>query len=56
MSKVTFTGIGIENFLAIQEASVSLEERGLLLIQGVNEDDPSASSNGAGKSSIADAI
>jgi DNA repair exonuclease SbcCD ATPase subunit len=51
-----FTGIEIENFLAITEGKVSLSDRGLVLIQGENDDDPSASSNGAGKSSMADAV
>jgi DNA repair exonuclease SbcCD ATPase subunit len=35
---------------------VSLEDRGLVLIQGENKADSSANSNGAGKSSIADAL
>lgn len=46
----------IKNFLTIGEASINLDNRGLLLVQGVNEDDSSAISNGAGKSSIVDAI
>lgn len=45
-----------ENFLTIKSAYIELNKRGLLLIQGVNDDDTSASSNGAGKSSIVDAI
>ena len=48
--------ITIENFLTIQSATIELDDRGLLLIQGDNKDDSSADSNGAGKSSIADAI
>jgi DNA repair exonuclease SbcCD ATPase subunit len=50
------TNLKITNFLTIGEASLELDDRGLLLIQGVNKDDPSAESNGAGKSSIADAL
>ncbi len=46
----------ISNFLTIGEAEINLDDRGLLLIQGENEDDSSATSNGAGKSSIVDAI
>lgn len=46
----------IQNFLAIESARLDLEDKGLLLIQGVNNDDPSALSNGSGKSSILDAI
>ena len=48
--------IKILNFLTIGEAKLKLSERGLLLIQGVNEDDSSADSNGSGKSSLADAL
>lgn len=48
--------LGIRNFLTIDYAEVELSNRGLLLIQGKNLDDTSADSNGAGKSSIADAI
>ncbi|MEN3334862.1 MAG: hypothetical protein V7641_4227 [Blastocatellia bacterium] len=46
----------IENFLAITRADILLNSKGLVLVQGENKDDPSASSNGAGKSSIADAL
>jgi DNA repair exonuclease SbcCD ATPase subunit len=46
----------ISNFLIIGEAKINLDNRGLLLVQGENEDDSSANSNGAGKSSIVDAI
>jgi len=46
----------IENFLAITEAKVNLADRGLVVIQGVNHADTSAQSNGAGKSSIPDAL
>lgn len=46
----------IKNFLTIGEAKLELDNRGLLLIVGDNADDSSASSNGAGKSSLVDAI
>lgn len=46
----------IRNFLSIQEADLTLGNQGLVLIEGVNQDDPSANSNGSGKSSIVDAI
>lgn len=46
----------IENFMAISTAKVELADRGLVLIQGENSDESSADSNGAGKSSLADAI
>lgn len=53
---MNFQKIIIHNFLTISEAKIELDERGLLLIQGKNEDDPSAESNGAGKSSVVDAL
>lgn len=46
----------IENFLTIGHAEISLDNKGLVLIQGDNRDDPSTVSNGAGKSSVPDAI
>lgn len=46
----------IQNFLTIGEAELELDDRGLLLIVGDNADDSSANSNGAGKSSLVDAI
>jgi len=51
-----FLSAHIENFLTVASGTVKLADRGLNLIQGVNSDDDSASSNGAGKSSIVDAI
>lgn len=45
------------NFLTLGTVPVlHLADRGLVLIEGVNEDDTSTNSNGAGKSSIADAL
>lgn len=46
----------IENFLTIGSASLELDDRGLLLIQGINSADSSATSNGAGKSSAVDGL
>lgn len=48
--------VQIENFLTIGSAVLELDDRGLLLIQGMNNDDTSATSNGAGKSSGVDAL
>lgn len=48
--------LSIKNFLAIGEAHIPLNDRGLCLIQGENLDDTSAGSNGAGKSSIVNAL
>lgn len=56
MSQITIETLQIENFLSIKEGTLNLENRGLLLIQGINEDDSSANSNGAGKSSVVDAL
>lgn len=53
---MNITQLKITNFLTIGHAVVDLDNRGLLLIQGENKDDPSAESNGAGKSSIVDAL
>ncbi|WP_186296788.1 AAA family ATPase [Cupriavidus campinensis] len=46
----------IKNFLTIEDAELELDNRGLLLIQGENKANPSATSNGAGKSSLVDAL
>lgn len=51
-----FKSLDITNFLTIGQAQVALNDRGLVLVQGENKDDPSANSNGAGKSSIPDAL
>lgn len=48
--------IEIENFLTLASAQVGMNERGLVLVQGENQCDTSADSNGAGKSSFADAL
>ena len=53
---MNFLQLNIENFLSIGKASIDLENKGLVLVQGQNEDDTSANSNGVGKSSIADAL
>jgi DNA repair exonuclease SbcCD ATPase subunit len=51
-----FTHIKIKNFLTLKEVTARLDQRGLVLIQGQNRDDSSQDSNGAGKSSLADAV
>jgi DNA repair exonuclease SbcCD ATPase subunit len=51
-----FHKLDVQNFLTLKSASIGLDDRGLNLIQGINDDDSSASSNGAGKSSLVDAI
>ncbi|HCG9568359.1 TPA: hypothetical protein NKA85_003843 [Vibrio parahaemolyticus] len=44
-----FNRIEIDNFMAIGEATIDLDNKGLVLIQGENHDDSSQNSNGAGK-------
>lgn len=51
-----FEALSINNFGAIGECTLNLNDQGLVLIQGDNKDDSSATSNGAGKSTILDAI
>jgi DNA repair exonuclease SbcCD ATPase subunit len=51
-----FSRLYVKNFLTISTASIELANKGLHLIQGQNDDDSSAASNGAGKSSLVDAI
>lgn len=49
--------LSISNFMAVGEIKgLPLNDKGLILIQGENLDDTSQNSNGAGKSSIADAL
>lgn len=50
------TSLSIRNCLTIGHAELELDNRGLLLVQGKNTDDTSAKSNGAGKSSLLDAL
>ena len=48
--------VGIVDTFAIGAANFNLNDQGLVLIQGENLDDTSANSNGAGKSSLLNAI
>lgn len=47
-----FHTIEIENFMSVSSCTTSLLDKGLVLIQGVNNDEDSFESNGAGKSTI----
>lgn len=51
-----FTSLSATNFLTLGKAHIQLADRGLNVIQGINDADTSANSNGAGKSSVADAL
>jgi DNA repair exonuclease SbcCD ATPase subunit len=54
---VRLTTLLIQNFLSFGEMqTIDLQNRGLVLIEGENRDDPSAKSNGSGKSAIVDAV
>jgi DNA repair exonuclease SbcCD ATPase subunit len=53
---VKFTDIIIENVLTIGQAQFRLDGQGLVLVEGINDDESSADSNGAGKSSVVEAI
>lgn len=51
-----FLTLEVENFMALANAKVELDQRGLVLIQGVNAGDSSAASNGAGKSTLMNSL
>ncbi len=51
-----FLTLEVENFMALANAKVELDQRGLALIQGVNTGDSSAASNGAGKSTLMNSL
>jgi DNA repair exonuclease SbcCD ATPase subunit len=46
----------INNFLSVMEATLYLADKGLVSIEGINEDATGSDSNGAGKSTIINAI
>jgi len=55
--KIVFENIKIHNFLSLGDAEVKLNNRGYVLISGINNNpSDNARSNGSGKSSIAEAI
>ena len=51
-----FLTLEVENFMALANAKVELDQRGLVLIQGVNAGDSSAASNGACKSTLMNSL
>ena len=51
-----FLTLEVENFMALANAKVELDQRGLVLIQGVNAGDSSAAINGAGKSTLMNSL
>jgi DNA repair exonuclease SbcCD ATPase subunit len=56
MKKMKLTKLVIQNFLSIQNATLYLADKGLVSIEGVNEDATGSDSNGCGKSSIINSI
>lgn len=46
----------IQNFGSIQEATLELKDKGLVSIEGVNQDKTGSDSNGSGKSTVINAI
>lgn len=55
--KISFENIKIHNFLSLSDAEIKLDNRGYVLISGINNNPAdNAKSNGSGKSSIAEAI
>ncbi|EDZ1925190.1 AAA family ATPase [Salmonella enterica] len=51
-----FLKLQVENFMALANADIELDQRGLVLIQGMNSGDSSAASNGAGKSTLMNSL
>lgn len=51
-----FKSLEIQNFMAIRTAKIELDNQGLVLIKGDNQDNPNFQSNGAGKSTIIEAM
>lgn len=56
VNSMIFNCIQIQNFLSIGKLDINLQNRGLVMIEGKNYDNPSLNNNGAGKSSIIEAI
>jgi len=53
---IQITKLCIENFLCFGKVEVDLQGAGLVGVCGINEDDHTATSNGAGKSSLLEAL
>lgn len=51
-----FKTLTIQNFLSIKSIKLDLQDRGLVLLQGENRDNDALNNNGAGKSSIIEAL
>jgi DNA repair exonuclease SbcCD ATPase subunit len=53
---VRWSNLSIQNFLSITKAEIKLDDRGLVLIEGVNLTSNKFKSNGAGKTSLLEAL
>ena len=54
---IEFENLSIESFMSIGKASINFDDKGYILIEGINNcPQDSASSNGSGKSSIWEAL
>jgi DNA repair exonuclease SbcCD ATPase subunit len=53
---VKLSKLVIQNFLSVQNATLYLADKGLVSIEGINEDATGSDSNGCGKSTIINAI
>lgn len=51
-----FNKLSIQNFMSIRSAELSLDSRGLVLINGINKDNEALNNNGAGKSSLLESL
>lgn len=51
-----FEKLMLKDFLSLGEVDVPLAKQGLVLLEGQNKDDPTAESNGSGKSAICDGL
>lgn len=56
MDNIIFDKITINNFLSMGHEEIDLSDRGFVLVKGKNCESPTQQSNGAGKSTIFDAI
>lgn len=48
--------VSAANFFSYDMLDVRLDDRGVVLLDGINEDDPDADSNGSGKSTVIEAV
>jgi DNA repair exonuclease SbcCD ATPase subunit len=54
--QIRFNSMKLQNFMQFVEANVEFNDKGLVLIEGINADDVSVDSNASGKSTISEAL